>query len=350
MFIDCLKPEQLIDDIAEWRLLDFPEELKERHHRTSLRGFYEVCLWYRERQEALNCLRFKSNTERRLIHYIYGFIRLNIKRGRIFNLPEVIKTGEADCLGYSKLFTILGRQCGLKAGVVEVIIDNRGYAVPHTAILVNLADGRRQIIDCWYGSENIRHKRLGLRVKSKGRWNVEDIDLLEIKRTEDISFLPDALVDSITLYIEGNRLLKAHDYSRAIEKFSEAIVLYPQNSRIYYNRGIGYEHMGQIEKAQTDFARALQDDNALIRILATQPQSVIDLIQLDKNFVSEENQEIYLLNKGFITGRPVPQERIAFKKGIYIEEVGAILTKIEKMLKIISGKTDPNIVKRTRKG
>ena len=103
-----------------------------------------------------------------MIEWLYASIRRNIKRGRIFDLREVLATGKADCLGYAKLLTVLGRHCGLDLGVVEVIVDTRGIIVPHTATLVRLADGKPQIVDFWYGSTDSWHQRLGLSVRREG--------------------------------------------------------------------------------------------------------------------------------------------------------------------------------------
>src|SRR5512136_116036 len=98
--------------------------------------------------------------EKVIIDWLYDFIRLNVKRGRIFDLREVLKTGRADCLGYAKLFSVLGIRWGLDLGVVEILIDNRGQSVPHSAALVKLADSSSQFVDFWYGCRSIQHRRL----------------------------------------------------------------------------------------------------------------------------------------------------------------------------------------------
>ena len=133
---------------------------------------------------------------------------------------EVLGSGQADCLGYAKLLTVLGRLSGLDLGVIEVIIDTRGTTVPHTAVLVRLAGGKAQVIDLWYGSQDIRHRRLGARVRRGREWNIEDIDIRGIRKFEGLSYLPDSCVDAITLYIEGNRSLKKGDYSEAVGQYT----------------------------------------------------------------------------------------------------------------------------------
>jgi tetratricopeptide (TPR) repeat protein len=267
IFKDSPEPEQ-IAKVSGWRLPDLPKEPE-------------------------------NSSEKRLIDWLYRFIRLNVKRGRVFNLNEVLKTGKADCLGYAKLFTTLGRAAGLDLGVAEVVTDYRGCNMPHTCSLVKLAGGKNQFVDFWYGSQDIRHKRLGLAIKKQGDWKIEDIDFPKIKKLEEISYLPDDRVDGITFYIEGNRSLKEENYKRAVKEYSEAIRLYPENSRAYYNRAIGYEKLGQLVKAEEDYSRALRDESAQKRTVATLPREVVDLIRLDEEGVSEEEQEIYLRNEGF---------------------------------------------------
>ncbi len=266
------------------------------------------------------------------VDYLYAYIRLNIKRGRVFDLHQVLRTGEADCLGYAKLFTALARQNGLDAGVVEIIIDNRGRNVPHTASLVKLADGKNKFVDFWYGSTDIRHRRIGLRVKRRGVWCIEDLDYSDIAKAEDISYLPDDRADAITLYIRGNGALKEGRFKKAVEYYSESIRLYPQNARVYYNRAIAFEKQGQAGKAEADYKLALQDAVALKRTLASQPQDVVDLIKLDECLVPELDQQIYLMRRAFVTGRKVPVKQIAAKLAVPEGEVEAVLKMLEKIL------------------
>lgn len=129
----------------------------------------------------------------RLISWLYDFIRSNVKRGRIFDLREVLRIRNADCLGYAKLFTLLGRLLGLDTGVVEIVVDNKGRYVPHTAVLVRLENQRWRFVDLWYGSKNIKHRRVGLQVKRDRDWKIEDLELPELDNLE-VRYLPDTCV------------------------------------------------------------------------------------------------------------------------------------------------------------
>jgi tetratricopeptide (TPR) repeat protein len=326
-FKDSSGPAELISVVDLWRQPPSPAFLKNLTPATGVIKFRDIADSLRLKIKATNNSLSRKRLEKMIIGWLYDFIRLNVKRGRVFDLGEVLKTGQADCLGYAKLFTTLGRHCGLDSGVIEVITDNRGRNVPHTAILVKLPDDTPQFIDFWYGSQDIKHQRLGLRIKHGIAWQIEDIDYQIMKISEAVAYLPDHCVDGITLYIEGNRSLKNGDYRQAIRQYSKSIRLYPQNARTFYNRAVAYENLGQLKKAKTDYARALRDNASLFRTLATQPEDIVDLIGLDEENMPEIDQKAYLLYHGFITGRQVSPAVISKKTGLSIVEVTNILEK-----------------------
>ncbi len=225
---------ELFEVIDRWPEPQVPAHLINLVPAQGLRSFREISGLFRAKISASHNPLNKRRLEKSIIEWLYDFIRLNVKRGRVFDLAEAARTGRADCLGYAKLFTVLGRCCGLDTGVVEVIIDNRGMNVPHTAILVNLSGKKLQFVDLWYGSKNIKHRRLGLRIERDSIWRIEDTDYCDL-HGESVTYLPDRCVDAITLYIEGNRSLKNQAYRKAVQQYSESIRLYPQNSRAFYN-------------------------------------------------------------------------------------------------------------------
>jgi tetratricopeptide (TPR) repeat protein len=324
-FLDYPEPEQFINTINRWLRPALSERLKKIFREGERNSFWEISHGFKSRLAAARSERSARQLQREAVSYLYSFIRLNVKRGRVFDLREVLGSGQADCLGYAKLLTVLGRLTGLDLGVVEVIIDIRGATVPHTAVLVRLAGGQAQVIDPWYGSQDIRHRRLGARVKHGSEWNIEDIDIRGIRKFEGLSYLPDSCVDAITLYIEGNRALKKGDYSEAVRQYTRGIDLYPQNSRLFYNRAVAHENLGMVDKAQADYARALQDEASTIRTLATQPQEIVELIRLDEEHITERTQEMYLLAEGFITGKKISIPELAHRFALSPAEVTGLL-------------------------
>jgi tetratricopeptide (TPR) repeat protein len=330
-FLDSPEQYRLVAAVNRWQKPVLPQKLEALSGKPEEIKFWELCFGLKDKLKSINNIRTRSRFEKSLIDWIYNLIRLNIKRGRIFNLNEVLDTARADCLGYAKLFTMLGRHCGLDLGIVEVVVDIRGMNVPHTATLVRLSDSRRQTVDFWYGSTNIRHQRLGMYVKQGNKWQIEDIDYKSVREAEDVSYLPDYAVDAITLYIEGNRSLKTGDNAGAVERYSRAIRLYPLNARIFYNRAIAYERLNYPEAAQVDYARALLDESSTSRTLATQPQDIEDLIRLDEAKVPEVDQRVFLLRNGFVTGRKLSPSKIARRLGLSSQKVKNILETINKL-------------------
>jgi tetratricopeptide (TPR) repeat protein len=316
---------ELRELVALWELPAVDSKLAKIIPSPVQTDFWELSSVFQQKLKSLDNIQTRSRLEKLILNWLYDFVRLNVIRGRTFDLREVLLTGTADCLGYAKILTVLGQACGLDLGVIEVLIDNRGRVLPHTAVLARLADGRRLAVDLWYGSKDIHHRRLGLQVKRAGRWQIEDIDYKDIKAPEDISWLPARAVNAVTLYIEGNRSLKKGDYAAAVKEYTRALRLYPQNSRAYYNRAIGYEKLGWKGHAEMDYSRALSDANSLKRTAAVQPREIEDLLILDEKFVPELDQQIYLLSAGFITGTKVPIEQIARKLSLDPEEVEAVV-------------------------
>lgn len=280
-FDDAPEMEKIAAIIDGWRRVEPPQLLANCVSVTGGESVFGLGHMVRAKLAEISDIGRRSKVEDAVSGWLYDFIRANVKRGRIFDLREVLSQGSADCLGYAKLFTLLGHVFGLYAGVIEVVIDNAGRYVPHTACLAKLSDGQLRFVDLWYGSKNISHQRMGLRVRRGRAWRIEDLTLTEVSGQEEVSYLPDSGVNGITLYILGNRHLNRKDFRGAIECYSEAIRLYPQNARFYYNRAVAYESLGEQEKAKANYKRALRDDAAIIRVLATEHEEIIGLIELN---------------------------------------------------------------------
>ncbi|MFC1939867.1 tetratricopeptide repeat protein [Chloroflexota bacterium] len=323
-FDDAPEIEELEKVTDSWHRTEPPRGLESVSLASGIRGRGKI----KHRLNTIKSSRYRSRFEVKVISWLYDFIRANIKRGRIFDLREVLQAGGADCLGYAKLFTLLGRLFGLDTGIIEVVIDNKGRYAPHTAILVRLSNHRLRFVDLWYGSKNIKHKKLGLSVKRGTTWQVEDIEMSALNSLEEIGYLPDHCVNAITHYIRGNRHLNQQEFDIAIRYYSKAIDLYSTNARFFYNRATAYENLGQQEKASADYSQALSDEDAIIRILAREHDEVTSLLNLDAQGVDNLAQEMYLLHKGFTTGNEVPISVVAKKFGLPEAGIKAILSSI----------------------
>ncbi len=309
--------------LADWYLPELPAKLT----AIAVRG-----LDFEETVRVLISHRLAADVESSsqiqiaVADWLFYLVRRNIKRGHAFILDEVLATRHADCLGYAKLFSALGLRFGYELGIVEVLIDNAGRYVPHYVNFMRLSNGTFRFIDAWYGSTDIKHRRIGVLVNGKPR----DIDREELDGISDFKGLTDPYLEAITLYIKGNRCLTRDELNEAIKLYSEAILLYPQNSRAFYNRAIARERVGEVVGARLDYAQAFMDEASLIRVLAT-TNELENLIKLDGKNIREEDQNIYLWYKGFKTGIPVNTEEIAQQCHIPLDKVKEIITRVENL-------------------
>lgn len=262
----------------------------------------------------------RSQLELEVAEWLFELVRANVKRGRAFELEEVLATRQADCLGYARLLTFFGSRFGLDMGVVEVIIDLAGRHVPHHANLLNLSSGDRRLLDLWYASPNISHRRIGALADGKLR----DLDREELPAIRQLRGLPRSCLRAITLYIQGNRRLERNELAEAISLYTQAIRLYPQNSRAFYNRGVAFEKKGDRRRAEEDYRRALSDEASLARVLA-RVEELEKLIELDAKGLSREEQEVYLLHQGFRTGTELSAEEISRRLGMPLKRVKEVL-------------------------
>jgi tetratricopeptide (TPR) repeat protein len=303
---------------AGWQIPELPGAPRRDWQEADLKAV-KTLLWSQLSGDAGSVGRMQTAAA----DWLYDLVRGNVRRGRVFELDEVLATQRADCLGYARLLAVLGRGIGLEMGVVEVLIDNAGRYVPHHVCLVNFAGGSHRLLDAWYGSRDIHHRRLGALVNS----TPADIDTAELGGVRDLRGLPETCLEGITRYIKGNRCLERGEINEAIEHYSAAVQLYPNNSRAYYNRAIAYERAGEAGAARSDYARALRDESSLIRVLASTAE-LDDLMLLDEKGISEGEQEIYLWYRGFRTGTAAGYQKIARQAGISPSEVKKIIDRV----------------------
>ena len=310
--------------LAGWYILGLPAEL--RSPTTQKIDLEAVGLLISQKLDEAHDAEQTSWIQIVISDWLYSLVRSNVKRGRFFELDDVLSTGRADCLGYTKLFSAIGPRFSLVLGIAEVLIDNAGRYVPHHVNILNLANGVYRFVDAWYGSSNIRHRRIGALVDGVPR----DINEEELSGIRNLRGLPERCIDAITLYIEGNRFLQRDELDEALKHYSKAIELYPNNSRAFYNRALAHDRKDNEEKAKLDYAQALKDESSLIRVLAT-IEELEDLIKLDEKGISELEQDIYLWHKGFKTGEQAGYEDIAHSYKISPEEVKSIVSRVESL-------------------
>lgn len=259
-------------------------------------------------------------------------IRLRVKRGPVFRPAQALHEGKADCLAYAQLLQTAARDVGLDVGIIEVVVDSAGRYVHHPANLFKPSAGRPWVVDLWYGSTDIRHRRLAALVREGSRWRVRDFDHDAMPEARRVRGLPRRCVRGLTWYTHGNVELGRGRPHEAIACYDRAARLYPENPRISFNRALAHEAAGDDQRARADRDRAFASEETLPRLLASAHDEVTALIRLDEAEVLEEDQRLYLLSQGFITGQPVPLPEIAERCGAQVEEVAARLDAIGKRL------------------
>lgn len=333
-----LSTSTLTAALQKWQMPPLPHCLRAEagHRRHDRESWPQLARQVRSRLSAAPGKQAKARLELYVVDWLHDTIRMNIKRGRLFELDRVLRESQADCFGYAVLFHRIGERLGLNTGIVEVLIDNAGRKVPHVVNIVGLSDGRRRFIDLWYGSKSIHHRRLGLMVRQKGRWSVIDIGRKHLRRFTRVRGLPPRCIDAIEEYMIANRHLERglrlsnrKEIQRAVRLYTQAIARYPQNARLHFNRAVAYENLGNNEAAAADYAAALRDESARIRVQARQHEDVVRLIALDETGVNAREQAIYLLRKGFITGKEIPAQRIAGSYHISSGRINKIVSRVE---------------------
>lgn len=324
---------EIFEILVDWEMPESPQELKDIVAPDEGVALEELGEWLKALLGSQRDVLTRASLELATLDWLYDLITLNVRRGGVFEVQEALLSGRADCLGYTRIFEILGPRFGLELGVVEVVIDNAGRYVPHQVVLCLLATGEKRFVDPWYGSKDIHHRRVGALVKREGRWRVEDVDEAGLQDVE-VRGLPPECLDAITCYIRGNRHLvrgieqgDEGELDRAIDCYSQGIHLYPSNARLYFNRAVAYEREGEAARAELDYREALKDEASRIRVLAN-IEELERLIELDERGISPRDQQVYLLHRGYITGSEVSTEEVARRRGISEAEVLEILSRI----------------------
>lgn len=288
---------QVRENLKGWELFPVPAGLSES------KQIEEFASQARAKLSEIKKPETRAALEDQLLNWLYSLARHNTKRGRVWELSDVLTQHRADCLGYARLLTFLTREFGLDSGVVEVVQDIRRRYVPHYVCLINLADGRKRLLDPWYGSADMMHRILIAWLP--GHPLPYQITLKALQKVGRIEGLAPEQVAGLSFYILGNAYLARGEAAQAVECYDLSLWLYTENPRALYNRAIALEILGKTEQAQTDYQHAFSKPSAIIRLMAT-VEHIEPLIYLDEKDVDEPSQHVYLLRQGFITGR---QER-----------------------------------------
>jgi len=205
----------------------------------------------------------EENITRELSQRIQKEISFNIK---FFDLVDVIKHRQAQCLSYSQLVYILGSSVGLSVEAIDVekpfngvLITGRG----HIAGIVNLTDGKMMMVDLIPGSFVSKPFIIEKEYTKVGNyWELKDEDNpLGIHRRIQI-FDRNGLIAAI-YYNRGVAYGNLGQHNQAISDFTRAIELNPEFALAYNNRGVAYAWLGEFAQAKKDLLKAVELNPAL---------------------------------------------------------------------------------------
>jgi len=239
----------------------------------------------------------KSRVERRIAIKLCERIRREISvDDEVFELQDVIRYEQAQCLGYSQLYYALGRALGLAVRPINVVkLEGRrrlGAGVAHVSCMVDLSDGRTMMLDLVPGGFISRPFVFGDKFKQVDncRQINDDCKSLKIFRKVEVLSAEGLAAHRYnnlgSVYSFSERLDDAElSYSRAIElnpnfaeaynnrgvakwrsgrgeealrDYSKAIELRPEYAEAWNNRAITYEKKGELERAISDYTRAIE--------------------------------------------------------------------------------------------
>ena len=178
-----------------------------------------------------------------------------------FELPEIINNKQAQCLGYTQIFYILGNSIGLKVQATDVIQMRTGKlsnAQSHVANIVSLSDGKKIIADLVPNGFISVPFTLEEQFQKHG-------DIWELKEKNNPLGLDRKFKilnsDELIAFKFNNRassLIKKGNYTEAINELSKAVSYYPAFAEAYHNRAIAFRNTEKIEQAVADCNQAIK--------------------------------------------------------------------------------------------
>jgi len=203
-------------------------------------------------------VRLKRSIVRRLSEQIQTEISYY---DQFFELGNVVKNKQTDCVGYSQILYVLGNFIGLSVETVEIdepIIPSLYRENGHIACIISLPNNSIMMADLAIFPKPLISKPFELKKQfiEKGYyWELKDKDNpLEVHRKIRI-LDKNGLIASI--YINKGNAYSQLEYDKAIHNYNQAIQLDPNSANAYFNRGTIYGQLCNYSKALSDLTRAI---------------------------------------------------------------------------------------------
>ncbi len=243
--------------------------------------------------------KIEENIVRQLSQRIQEEIGADVSE-KLFDLGDVIKHRQAQCVGFSQLFYVLGNSVGLSVktiNVAELMVPGplpAGYG--HMACTIGLPDSKVIMIDLYYvfpklliSTPFIIEKEF---TKVGNYWELKDKENpLGIHRRIQILDKKGLIA---AIYTErGTAYANQGQFTKAISDYNRAIELNPKYAEAYTNRGLAHRMLGQLTKAISDYNKAIQLNPKYAEAYSNRGVAYDKLGQLTKA-ISEFNKAIKL--------------------------------------------------------
>ena len=178
-----------------------------------------------------------------------------------FELADILKHKQTQCLGYTQLFYILGNSIGLEVKPINVEQMRTGTlptASAHIACVVILSDGKTMIVDLVpNGFVSIPFTLEEQFVKAGDYWHLKD-ENNPLQLDRKIQVLDRNELIACIRNNRANVYIKQEQFEQAIGELAKVLEYHPKYAEACYNRGIAYRHLGQLQQGAADYTRAIE--------------------------------------------------------------------------------------------
>ena len=207
-----------------------------------------------------------ARTEQRVAGRVLEQIRSQLQYNiEVFDLPDIIETRQAQCLGYVQVYWIVARAVDLAVIPVDVLQTDRDHRLPedqgHICCAITLADHSTLIVDAVPNGQVHGPLVLGdLYVEQAGTLRLTGhAGSSDLYRS--IHLLEPSGLAALLQSARAGRWVAAGQFQRAADLYTQAIDLSPDLSQVWGNRAVAFYRLGQMDRAIADCNQAMALDS-----------------------------------------------------------------------------------------
>jgi len=221
----------------------------------------DICNYLREMPSS----EAKSELEKQVSQWLATLIAENIKPQQdIQHLRGIFETQSANCLGFSKLFTLIARQFGIDSGVALIEYESPdGKSFLHAINLVRLSNGDTILQHIAPKPRNAAMKRILLTVNENETWVEKTLTAQDLIKTKpsDLRGLNENSVLALTGFVAAKKSIEMDGIPGAMRNIGIAMQIDPENPYVLINLlKLAYFHTNE----QIELARGNTDEIASI--------------------------------------------------------------------------------------